>query len=314
MRILMMGTGPFAVPTFRALCDSSHEVVALVTRPERPLRGKRPAPPSPMRQEAEARGLSVFAPESVNTDEARQQIKALQPDLLVVCDYGQILSSETLATAPLGGINLHASLLPKYRGAAPFQWAIYHGETETGNSVIHMTPGLDAGPIIAQNRTPIGPDETAAQLEPRLAELGAGLVLEAIEKLASGAAQPVPQDKSQATKAPRLKKEDGQIDWSRSAADIKNQVRAFDPWPRTYTDWQREDREPLRLIVHRVQVVETPTSSAAPGTILETGGRLVVATGSGALELIEVQPAGKRALSAAEFLRGYPLTPGHRLG
>ncbi len=314
MRIVMLGTGPFAVPTFRALGESEHEVTALVTRPERLGRGGRKPPPNPMREEAERRGLPVLMPESINTDEARAELRGLGPELLVVCDYGQILKAETLAVAPQGGINLHASLLPKYRGAAPIQWAIYHGETETGNSVIRMTPGLDAGPVIAQVRTTIGPDETAGELEARLADLGASLVLAAVRRIADGTAEPLPQDPAQATKAPRLTKELGQIDWSRSAAQIKNQVRALDPWPRSYTDWQPRDRPPLRLIVHQVATNEQTSTDAPPGTVLEAGPRLLLATGEGALEIRALQPAGKRALSAEEFLRGYPLEAGQRLG
>jgi methionyl-tRNA formyltransferase len=254
-------------------------------------------------------------------------VASYRPDLLVVCDYGQILSPEVLELARFGGINLHASLLPKYRGAAPIHWAIYHGERQTGVTVIHMTPRLDAGPAIAQRATPIGPEETAAELEPRLAELGAPAVLEAIDALEAGTARPLEQDASQATRAPRLKKEDGAVDWSRGAAAICNQVRALVPWPKTYTFWHRAGGEPLRLILERVRAVEPGseggTSGAAgawpvpaePGTVLVAqGDRLVVATGAGALAIEDLQPAGKRVLSAAEFLRGYPMRPGERFG
>jgi methionyl-tRNA formyltransferase len=165
----------------------------------------------------------------------------------VVCDYGQILAPATLATARRGGVNLHGSLLPKYRGAAPINWAIYHGETESGVTVIHITPQIDAGPCIAQARTAIGPDETAAELEVRLAELGAGLMCEAIDLLEEGRQQALPQDAALAGKAPRLKKSDGLIDWRRPAAAIKNHVRAMEPWPKTYTFWHRCDGPPLRL-------------------------------------------------------------------
>lgn len=310
MRILMMGTGPFAVPTFHVLCESEHEVLALVTRPERRGRGGRKPPPNPMQQAAEQRGLAVLTPESINTEAARAELAALRPDLLVVCDYGQILKAETLSIAPQGGVNLHGSLLPKYRGAAPIQWAIYHGEQETGASVIRMTPGLDAGPIVGQVRTQIGEEETAGELEPRLAALGAPLVLQVVEQIAADTVEALPQDAALATKAPRLKKEDGQIDWSRSAAQISNQIRAFEPWPRSYTDWRRGDREPLRLIVARAAVVESPSLDAAPGTVVATAARLLVATGDGVLEIEEVQPSGKRVLSAAEFLHGYRLESG----
>jgi methionyl-tRNA formyltransferase len=208
---------------------------------------------------------------------------------------------------------LHASLLPKYRGAAPINWAIYQGETETGVTVIHITPRVDAGPAIAQARTPIGPDETAADLEPRLAELGAPLVIGAIAAIESGTERPIEQDPAQATRAPRLKKELGAVDWTRSAAAIKNQARALQPWPKTYTFWQREGSEPLRLILDRVHV--EPGASGRPGTVLEASGdRLVIATGEGGLAIDAIQPAGKRVLSAGEFLRGYPVQLGERFG
>ena len=243
-----------------------------------------------------------------------------------MCDYGEILRPATLATATLGGINLHGSLLPKYRGAAPVQWAILRGETETGNSVIQMTPGLDAGPCLGQQRTPIDPDEDAGQLESRLASMGAELVLRVIEQLESGTATPIEQDKSLASKAPRLKKEDGAIDWSRPAQEIKNQVRALRPWPRTFTYWHRENAEPLRLNIDRVTIHPLPLGEgrllgtrrgevrAAPGTILEAQGRLLTATGDNPLEILELQPAGKRSMTTAEFLRGHRLGIGDSFG
>jgi methionyl-tRNA formyltransferase len=311
MRVIMMGTGPFAVPTFRALLDSSHEVPALFTRPARPIHGKSRAEANPMGELALERGLRTHEPESVNTPHARCVLASYQPDLLVVCDYGQILKPETLEIARLGGINLHASLLPKYRGAAPINWAIYHGETETGVTVIHMTAGVDAGPAIAQSRTPIAAEETAAELEPRLAELGAPLVLEAIAAISSGAARPIEQDPAHASRAPRLKKENGAVDWSRPAVAIANQVRALEPWPRTYTFWLRSDQPALRLILERVRVVEGVDGE--PGVVVEAGGdKLVIASGGGGLAIEVIQPAGKRALATAEFLRGYPVRPGDK--
>jgi methionyl-tRNA formyltransferase len=311
MRVVMMGTGPFAVPTFRALLDSPHEVPALFTRPDRPLHGKSRAEANPMRALAESRGAGVHDPDDINAPHARMVLASYRPELLVVCDYGQILKPATLEIARLGGINLHASLLPKYRGAAPINWAIYHGETETGVTVIHMTARVDAGPAIAQAKTPIGPEETAAELEPRLAELGAPLVIEAIAALGSGRAGPIEQDPAKATRAPRLKKEHGAVDWSRGATEIKNQVRALQPWPKTHTFWQRPDNEPLRLILQRVHV--EPAGGGEPGTVLEAAGeRLVIATGEGSLAIESIQPAGKRALSSGEFLRGYPVRPGEK--
>jgi methionyl-tRNA formyltransferase len=313
MRVIMMGTGPFAVPSFRALLDSRHEVLALFTRPLRPLHGKSQAEANPMRELALARGVRLHDPENVNAPHARAVLASYRPDLLVVCDYGQILKPETLEIARLGGINLHASLLPKYRGAAPINWAIYHGETETGVTVIHITPRVDAGPAIARAATSIGPRETAADLEPRLAELGAPLVLEALDALEAGTARPIEQDSAQAVRAPRLKKELGAVDWSRPAVAIANQVRALEPWPRTYTFWLRPPGPPLRIILERVRV--EPNASGAPGTVLEArGDQLTIAAGEGALTIEAVQPAGKRALSTAEFLRGYPVKPGERFG
>ena len=319
MRVIMMGTGPFAVPTLERLYDSRHEVLALVTRPPRPVHGKSRAETNPMRELAVAHGTRVHEPEDVNASTARLVLASYRPDLYVVCDYGQILAPAVLELARFGGVNLHASLLPKYRGAAPINWAIYHGETETGVTVIHMTAGLDAGPAIVQRATPIGPEETAAEVEPRLAELGAPAVLEAIEALEAGTARPIEQDHRQATRAPRLKKEDGAVDWSRPAAEIHNQVRAFVPWPKTYTFWQRPDGEPLRLILDKVHVDTSPGADASPeslpGAVLEAiGERLVIATGEGSLAIDRVQPAGKRALSAGEFLRGYGVRPGERFG
>src|SRR5215831_5886852 len=212
VRIVVMGTGPFAVPMFEAILNSPHRVLALVTRPDRPSHRRDKSPVNPMREVARSRGMEVFEPESINSAESQQWLREREADLFVVCDYGQILSRETLSLARLGGINLHASLLPKYRGAAPINWAIYYGETETGVTVIHMTPQLDAGPALVQGLVAIEPAETAPQLEARLAKLGAGSVLEAIAKLTSGESdRGIVQDPKLATKAPRLKKENGLV-------------------------------------------------------------------------------------------------------
>jgi methionyl-tRNA formyltransferase len=311
MRVIMMGTGPFAVPTFRALYDSPHEVLALITRPDRPQQGRTKTPPNPMRALAVERGTPVHDPESINSSHARMVLASYQPDIFVVCDYGQILKPEALEIARLGGINLHASLLPKYRGAAPINWALYHGETETGVTVIHMTPQLDAGPAIAIGRLAIGTYDTAAEIEPRLADLGAPLVLEAMAALEARTAKPITQDAAQATKAPRLKKELGAIDWTRDAIAIKDQIRALQPWPKSFTFWQREGGEPIRLIVERVRL--ELQQQGEPGTVLVAAGEtLVIATGAGALAIEQIQPAGKRTMSAGEFLRGAPIRPGDR--
>ena len=336
MKLVVLGTGPFAVPMFQSLLDSPHEVAALITRPTPPPRGRDKAPLNPMRDLAASHGLPIHAPESINSPEGISQLADLKPDLLVVCDYGQILSREVLAVSPLGGINLHASLLPKYRGAAPIHWAILNGETETGVSVIHMTPRLDGGPILAVRRTDIGYDEMQPDLEARLAELGIEAVQEALGLLEKwDRASPIgtPQDANLATKAPRLKKEQGAIDWSKSAEQIRNHVRALKPWPGSYTFWQRPGHEPLRLVIDRVAVEssafgvqgsgETAELSAsesrkAPGdsatkpglVVLSDGKRLHVATGESVLSILTLQPAGKRHMTAEEFLRGYPLRQG----
>jgi len=314
-----MGTGPFAVPMFRAILSSRHRAAALVTRPDRPAHRRERAPVNPMRDVARENGLEVFEPESINSPQAQAWLREKLADLFVVCDYGQILSRETLALASVGGINLHASLLPKYRGAAPINWAIYHGEAETGVTVIHMTPQLDAGPALVQQRTPIGLNETAPELESRLADLGAGAVLESIDILARGKhGAGIPQDSKLASKAPRLKKEDGLVDWSCSAAEISNQVRAFEPWPKTFTFWQRAGHEPLRLILEQVQPLDSipaVSGATAPGLVVQADEhRLVVACGQGALQVETLQPSGKRAMSAGEFLRGHPLKVGEKLG
>ena len=314
MRLVMLGTGPFAVPTLEQLAESRHEVVLVVTRPPT----DRKATASPMQRKGESLGLEVWAPATVNVADSQARIAALRPDLLVVCDYGEILRPETLATSRLGGINLHGSLLPRYRGAAPVQWSILNGDLETGNSIIQMTPGLDAGPLLAQQRTPIDPDEDAGQLEVRLAAMGAEAVLQVVDELEAGTAKPIAQDKSLSSKAPRLKKEQGAINWARPAQEIKNQVRGLRPWPRAYTFWHRSGGEPVRLNVDRVAIVSATgltSQISPPGTVLDSSGRLVIATESGeALEVHELQPAGKRSMAAAEFVRGYRPAVGDLFG
>jgi methionyl-tRNA formyltransferase len=315
MRLVMMGTGGFAVPTFRALLGSRHQVVALVTQPPRAEAGRLP-PSNTMREVAHQHAVPVLMFEDINTNAARDALQRLSPDLFVVADYGQILSPETLAVARQGGINLHGSLLPKYRGAAPINWALYHGEQETGVTTIHITPHVDAGPCLMQAKTAIAPDENAVELEHRLAELGAPLVIETIDRIEAGRLEGIPQDPSLATQARRLKKADGRIDWSRSAEQIRNQVRAMVPWPKSYTFWKRAGQPPLRLILEEVAVVEEPVQpAAAPGTVVEAkNNTLVVATGGGRLSIKRLQPAGKRSLAVAEFLRGYPVAVGDTLG
>ena len=314
MRLILMGTGPFAVPAFRELYGTYHDIVALVTSPLRAHRGKEPAPVGIVRDLAHQHTTPIFDPEDINTPEAQEHLSEFDADLMVVCDYGRILAAEILATATLGGINLHASLLPKYRGAAPINWAIYNGETKTGVTVIHMTPKVDAGPCIAQAETAIDPEETAVDLEKRLAELGAWLVLRTIDALKTGKLEPLAQNPALASKAPRLKKTDGLIDWSRPAAAIKNQIRAMEPWPKTYTFWRRQDGPPMRLILGPV-TVENHAEGSLPGTVLEvTDNRLLIAAGMGTIAPKSIQPVGKRLMTIDEFLRGHHVQVGDRFG
>jgi len=316
MRIAILGTGPFAVPMFAALLDSKHEVNALITRPTSPPKGRDKYPPNPMRDLAEGRCLPIHTPESINAEEGLGTLRKLTPELLVVCDYGQILSPAVLSIAPLGGINLHASLLPKYRGAAPIHWALLNGECETGVSVIHMTPRLDGGPILVQRTAQIGMEETQPELEQRLAAIGVDAVQEAMDMLerwdhASALGQA--QDSSHATKAPRLKKEMGAVDWTKPADAIRNQVRALKPWPGTFTFWHRVGHEPLRLVIDAASVAEP--SASPPGNVFVSNGReLVVATADKGLAIKAIAPAGKRHMSVAEFLRGYRVQVGDTFG
>lgn len=314
MRLVMIGTGPFAAPVFRALYDTRHTVAGLVTKPLGPAGEGRP-PGGTIRAIAQQHGTPIFDPQDINSSQSHAGLAAFRPDLLVVCDYGQILSGPTLAVARRGGINVHGSLLPKYRGAAPINWAIYHGEKETGVSVIHMTPQVDAGPVIAQESTPIGSEETAVELEARLAEIAARLVVSAIDAVEAERVEGLPQDPSLVSKAPRLKKADGRIDWSRPAEAIRNQVRAMEPWPKTYTFWHRAGRPSLRLILGPVAVQEQACAGVAPGTVVQAeGDRLVVAAGDRCVAVSSLQPAGKRMLPVAEFLRGHRVQPGERFG
>ncbi len=322
MRLVMMGTGLFAEPTFEALLTSPHAVVGLVTQPDRIAgaeRGSTRQIGRGMKAIAQEHGVAVLQPESINTSEGVAALQALQPDLLVVAAYGQILSHDVLAVPPQGGINIHASLLPKYRGAAPIAWAIFHGETRTGVTIIKMSVALDAGDMLAQEAIEIGPEETAGEVESRLAVLGARLALQVIEQMQNGTVQGRKQDPSQVTKAPKLKKEHGQIDWSRAAGQVWNQVRAMQPWPTAYTFLHRHEQPPMRVIIYRMGEIAVASSSAdhpPPGCILfPAGTSLWVATGANeAVEILELQPAGKRRMSAKEFLRGNKLQPGDCFG
>jgi methionyl-tRNA formyltransferase len=327
MRLVMMGTGSFAEPTFEAVLGGPHQVVGLVTQPDRPTgkeRGSTRQARRGMKDLAAERNIAIYQPESINTLEGVETLKSWSPDLLVVAAYGQILSKDVLATATQGGINVHASLLPKYRGAAPIAWAIYHGETRTGVSIIKMSINLDAGAILAQESIDISPEETAGELEGRLSPLGAQLAVKVIEQITAGTAQGIPQDKSQASKAPKLTKEHGLIDWSRSAIQVQHQVRAMQPWPTAYTFLHRKGQPPLRLIVYRTGWYwDISHGQLLPGEVIfrpDHDHELHVAAGphdekaGSGVQIFELQPAGKRRMSATDFLRGYPLQFGDRFG
>lgn len=322
MKLVMMGTGSFAEPTFLQLLNSMHQVVGLVTQPDRATgtqRGSTRQARHGMKEIALQRGIPLLQPESINTPEGVGSLKALAPDLLVVAAYGQILSNDVLAAAPLGGINVHASLLPKYRGAAPINWAIYHGEKTSGVTIIRMSISLDAGDMLAQQAIDILPDETAGELEARLGPLGARLALDMVGKLAQGPMPGVPQDKSQVTKAPKLTKEHGLIDWWRPAAGVCNQIRAMQPWPTAYTYLHRAGQEPVRVILHRVKMAseEPAAHGVVPGSVVTDGptSKLWVhCWDTEWIEIVELQPAGKRRMSAQDFLRGNPIPPDARFG
>ena len=323
MRVVMLGTGTYAVPLLEGLYTSSHEVPAVVTRPERKKNKRGSLPPSPMRERADLEGTPVFAPDDINAESSHTLLKDLQPDLFMVCDYGQILSPATLSLAPRGGLNLHASLLPKYRGAAPIHWAIYHGESQTGNTVIQMNAGVDAGPIVAQQTTRIEASETTVQLEKRLAKLGSDLIVATIDQLARGELQPATQAVEKMTRAPKLQKEDGQINWNRSAEAIHNQIRAMVPWPKSFTYYLSGVGPPLRLIIEGTSVFLMEAASQSyvlatmknPGTVLLADRDcLFVQTGDGVLQIDQLQPAGKKVMSASAFLRGYRVQSGDQLG
>jgi methionyl-tRNA formyltransferase len=312
MRIVMMGTGTFAEPTFQALIAAGERVVGLVTQPERDAGNKRGSTRQTglgMASIAAAAGIPVIQPESINTPEGVAALRAFEPDLLVVAAYGQILKPEVIAAPKLGAINVHASLLPKYRGASPIAHAIRAGETVSGVTIIRITLGLDAGDMLKQESLDIDPRETTGELEARLAPLGARLCLDVIREMKLGPVSGVKQDPALVTKAPKFKKEHGLIDWSKPATEIVNHIRAMQPWPTAFTFFLRPGHEPMRVIIGR--------ATALTEEVGEAGAQLAglrIGTGVGTLQIEEIQPAGKKKMSAAEFLRGYPMKLEHRFG
>jgi methionyl-tRNA formyltransferase len=321
MRLVMMGTGTFAEPTLEALLSGPDPVVGVFTQPDREgvqKRGSTRQVGRGMKEIATEKGAPVFQPASVNSPEGVAMLRRLSPDLLVVAAYGQILSKEVLSIPTHGGINVHGSLLPKYRGAAPVAWAILNGERETGVTIIRMTAGLDAGDMLAKASIPIE-DETAGELEAKLAPLGAKLAVETIQRMKAGPLSGEKQDPSQVTKAPKLTKEMGLIDWTKPADCICRHIRAMQPWPTAYTYLHREGKEPLRVMVIKAtsHLASDREAASTPGEPLVSPSRGSVVVRAGATSVVvvrDLQPAGKKRMTAEEFLRGYPLNEGDRFG
>ena len=312
MKLAFAGTPEFAAVILDALAGSGHSIEAVLTRPDaRAGRGRRVAE-SAVKQRAAATGIEVLQFRTMSTPEAVGTLAALDLDVLVVAAYGLLLPAPVLAVPRLGCINVHASLLPRWRGAAPVHHAILAGDRETGVSIMRMDAGLDTGPVLAARACPIAARDTTGSLTPRLAELGAALLLDTLIALEAGDAEARPQDEARATSAPRIVKSRAAIDWTLSAAGIERAVRAFDPWPVAYTYLAGEDTPAFRL--WRVELADGDPAQA-PGTVLrcdEAG--LVVAASPGAVGIREVQPPGGRRMSAAEFVRRRRLAPGARLG
>lgn len=306
-RVVFFGTPEFAVPSLRALVESGEEVALVVCQPDKPAgRGQKLAPP-PVKQVATELGVPVFQPQTLRTPEAVEAVARQRPDAIVVAAYGKILPRAILELPPHGCLNVHASLLPRYRGAAPIQWAILRGENETGISIILLTEEMDAGPILLQRRVAIGAEETYGELQARLAHLGAECLIEALAGWRAGTLEPHEQDPDQVTFAPMIRKEQGHIVWTETAEFICRQVRAFNPWPSAFFLWQG------RLVkVHHARPVRGQESSA-PGTVIESGKRLVIQAGQGAVEILELQMEGRRRMAAQEFLAGHPIEAGTRL-
>jgi len=307
-RTIFMGTPEFAVPTLNALV-ADHQVVGVVTQPDRPAGRGREVRKTPVKRAALEHGVPLYQPPSLRTPEALAQLADWQPDVIVVAAFGQILSEEVLDLPPLGSLNVHASLLPRWRGAAPVAAAILAGDELTGVTIMKMDPGLDTGPILAQREEPIRADDTRATLTERLSYVGAELLAETLPAYATGDMEPRPQEEKEATFADRLRKEDGELDWSRTAVKLDQRIRAFTPWPGTFTFWRGR-----RFKVLEASPLPDWKGDAAPGTVVEVRGGAAVATSEGALRLEEIQLAGKRAMAIEPFLRGRRDFVGSRLG
>jgi len=298
MRIVYFGTPAFAVPPMQALIAAGHDVCGVVTRSDKPSGRGRVLKPPAVKVAAEQSGLAVFQPKRIRDPDSIEAVRAMGPEAIVVAAYGQILPKELLTLPPYRCINIHASLLPAYRGAAPISWAIMNGETQTGITIMQMDEGLDTGPVLAQESIPIGSRDTAGDLTEKLAELGSWLIVDTLSRIEAGGVTAVPQDPSRATTAPLLRKEDGLIDWSMTARKIHNRVRGLSPWPGAYTFLDG------RLI--KVLATEPAEGAGVPGVLYAQGREgLAAGTGQGLLRIVNVQPEGKKPLSTAEFLRGH---------
>lgn len=309
MRIIFMGTPDFAVGTLKALVNAGHEVVLAVTQPDKPKGRKQILIAPPVKQTAEKLGIPVYQPKRVREPEALALLRGYEPELIVVAAFGQILPKELLDMPTYGCINVHASLLPKYRGAAPIQWAILNGDAVTGVTIMRMDVGLDTGDMIAKAEVAITPQDTGGSLFDRLAETGAKLCVDTIPLIVDGTAVYTPQDEQAATKVGQISKQDGLIDFTRSAAAIECQIRGLNPWPSAYTSLAGKT-----LKIWSAQVSDRQ-AEAQPGTVvLVEKDRFGVQTGDGVLMCTEVQLEGKKRMSAADFLRGNALTAGSRLG
>jgi methionyl-tRNA formyltransferase len=314
VRLVFCGTPQFAAPTMQALLAAGHDIALVVTQPDRLVGRSRQQTAPPVKEVALAAGLPVTQPEKIrNNTDFRAQLEAIAPEAIVVVAYGRIIPRWMLDLPKFGCINLHGSLLPKYRGAAPIQWAVARGETETGNTTMLLEEGLDTGPILLQQTIPIGLEQTAADLFGVLAQAGAPLVIETLAGLANGTIEHRQQDEAAATVARILDRDDGRMDFAaRTATELKNRWRGFQPWPGAFTSLEGK-----KLIVHRMEIDEPsrPAGEAGPGLIRIEANRLFVAcAGNSWIELVEIQLEGKKRLTAAEFLRGTQLAPDARLG
>jgi methionyl-tRNA formyltransferase len=309
MRLVFCGTPQFAVPVLEAVIAAGHDVALVLTQPDRPVgRGQKLQAP-PIKQVALDHSLPILQPEKIkNNPELRTRLEQINPDAILVVAYGRIIPEWMLNLPRYGNINLHGSLLPKYRGAAPIQWAVANGETVTGVTTMRLDSGLDTGPMLLAQAVPIGEEETAEDVYENLAEVGAPLMVETLRRLEEGDLFPTPQDESMATHAPILTREDGRIDFSRTAKQIRDRWRGFLPWPGAFTLFRGR-----KLILHRLHCADH-TGRFAPGVIHLDNGKILVGCGQGAIVLDEVQMEGKKRMAAEEFARGYQINSGERLG